>query len=167
MKRKWIGIFILVPTLLFGFLAACTAQDGTRVSDIWVRAAILTSPVVSDQAEAADEGHGNLKIGSTNSAAYLVIRNEGDQDDRLLSVECDAARVVELHKSTLHGDVMQMQRVDAIKIPVGETIELKTGGYHIMLIDLNHSLVADEKLPMTLVFEHAGRIDVEADVRMP
>ena len=167
MKWKWIGIIVLVPTLLFVFLAGCTAREGIRVSDIWVRATNLTSPGMSDQAEAMDQGHGNLKIGSTNSAGYLVIHNVGDQDDQLLSVECDAARVVELHKSTLHGDVMQMQPVDAIKIPARETIELKTGGYHIMLIDLNRNLVADEKLPMTLVFELAGRIDVEAGIRMP
>ena len=61
--------------------------------------------------------------------------------------------------------MMGMRKIDSLEIPAGGTVELKPGGYHIMLIDLNRELVAGEKVDITLKFEKAGDVKVTAEVR--
>jgi copper(I)-binding protein len=60
---------------------------------------------------------------------------------------------------------MGMRKIDSLAIPAGGTVELKPGGYHIMLIDLNRELVAGEKVDITLKFEKAGDVKISAEVR--
>lgn len=112
------------------------------------------------------EGEGEHSDGM-NSAAYMVIRNTGNASDRLIGAECDAAAVVEIHMTTIEGEIMKMQKVEGIDIPAGGEVELKPGGYHVMLINLQRQLIAGERLNITLNFEKAGSITVEAEIRNP
>ena len=153
------SVLILVLTTIPG----CSPAGSLKVENAWVRAVSTTAAGESDQQQA----HAGTMPGGVNSAAYMIIRNETEQDDRLLGVECDAARVVELHETSMQGDMMQMRMVTAIDIPAGESVELKPGGLHVMLIDLQRDLEAGGTLALILVFENAGRVSVEAEIRSP
>ncbi|MCK9535584.1 MAG: copper chaperone PCu(A)C [Pseudomonas sp.] len=98
-------------------------------------------------------------------AAFMSIDNPSDQADRLLGASSSIAAISELHAHIHQGDVMRMVKVDAIDVPAQGTLILEPGGYHIMLIDLKKPLIAGEQLPLTLQFEHAGKVDVIVDIK--
>ena len=60
---------------------------------------------------------------------------------------------------------MKMRPVKSIPVPAGGTVELKPGGYHIMLLDLKKDLKPGDTVPVTLSFEHGGELRIEAAVR--
>jgi copper(I)-binding protein len=103
-----------------------------------------------------------------NSAIYLKLSNRGLAADRLVAAEALVAQAVEIHETRMEGDVMTMQQVTGgLEIPAGGQVELKPGGYHIMLIGLTQDLKAGDRFPVTLDFAEAGPITVEAEVRQP
>ncbi len=69
--------------------------------------------------------------------------------------------------SSMSGGMMGMKAVDAIEVPADGTVELKPGGYHVMVMDLQKDLTAGESLPVTLTFEPGGTVEVTATVREP
>jgi copper(I)-binding protein len=99
-----------------------------------------------------------------NGAGYLRLRNGGGQPDRLLSAATPAARVAELHTMERDGDVMRMRPVRDIPIAPGTTVELRPGGFHIMMIGLTAPMQQGGRVPLTLRFERAGEVQVELAV---
>lgn len=99
-----------------------------------------------------------------NGAAFATIRNETDTDDKLVSVEADVARRVEIHTHIKDGDIMRMRRVSQIDLPKGKTVAMGPGGHHIMLMGLMRKLKDGESFPLTLVFEKAGKIQTTVSV---
>ena len=97
-------------------------------------------------------------------AGYLTLTNKGATADRLLSARADIARAVEIHTASLEGGVMRMRPVEAIEIAAGAEVALAPGGFHIMLIGLKQPLVQGNRVPLTLVFEKAGEVQVELAV---
>jgi copper(I)-binding protein len=100
-------------------------------------------------------------------AAYMVLKNKGNEADRLLSAETPMAEAVELHESFMdENDVMKMRPLEggAIEVPAGGQAELKPGGMHIMLINLAEPLKTGTTIPLTLSFEKSGKIEVEVAV---
>ena len=83
-------------------------------------------------------------------------------EDRLVAAKSAAAGTVEIHDHINEGGIMKMRRVDGIKLSGEQTVTLKPGGYHLMLMDLKQPLKQGGKLPLTLVFEKAGEVAVEA-----
>jgi copper(I)-binding protein len=100
-------------------------------------------------------------------AGYLTIRNTGQQPDRLLRAESALAGTVELHTMTMDQGVMRMRPVSEIAIPPGHEVKLEPGGLHVMLLDTRRRFQQRERVPLTLVFERAGRIEVELAVEAP
>ena len=100
-----------------------------------------------------------------NAAVFMVLENtEGDQ---LLKVEADVADLVELHTHVHEGDVVRMRAVDTL--PIKDTVVLKPGGLHIMLIDLHHPLKEGDTISVKLMFEKSGSIvlDIPVLLRSP
>jgi periplasmic copper chaperone A len=95
----------------------------------------------------------------------MSITAEPGTGDRLIAARSDAARSVELHISDHDGDVVKMRRLDGLEVPAGHTVELKPGGHHLMLLDLKRPLKATDRLQLTLKFEKAGELTVEASIR--
>lgn len=104
--------------------------------------------------------------GQTVGGGYLKLANKGAAD-RLISASSPAAGAVEIHTMSMEGDVMKMRQVDAIELATGQTVELKPGGYHLMLMGLKAPLKAGDKLPLTLKFEKAGEVVVTINVEEP
>jgi copper(I)-binding protein len=103
--------------------------------------------------------------GAPVSGGYMVIRNTGNEPDRLIAGSADFAGKVEIHEMKMSGDVMQMREIEGgLEIPAGGEVELKPGGYHVMFMKLGEQLVAGEKRKATLTFEKAGAIEVEFNV---
>ncbi|AMY68104.1 copper chaperone PCu(A)C [Frigidibacter mobilis] len=97
-----------------------------------------------------------------SAAGYMAISNGGAGPDRLLAVEGDFAQQIMLHTTEFSADgVARMMHLEAIEIPAGETVVLEPGGMHVMLMGLTGPLAEGEHIPATLVFEKAGRVEVE------
>ena len=101
-----------------------------------------------------------------NSAAYVVIENEGESD-RLTGVESPVAERAELHTHLMDGETMRMRPLEAIDIPSGGNAALAPGGDHIMLFGLKQQLEAGTTIPLVLMFERAGAVRVQAKVLPP
>lgn len=100
-----------------------------------------------------------------NGAAYLVLRNEGTEPDRLVAATTAASERVELHTHIREGDIIRMREVDAIDLPAGETVTLEPGGLHVMLLGLRAPLVDGEQFTLALELERAGTIEIEVPVK--
>lgn len=92
------------------------------------------------------------------------------RDAKLVDVRSPVAGIVEIHEMKLENNVMRMRAVPVLELPAGRTVELKPGGYHIMLMDLARPLKEGESVPVTLVIETAGKretVEVSVPVRAP
>ena len=136
---RWVGLLCAAA-----LLAGCAGAGRVTVTDAWVRA----SPSAGQA-----------------TGAYLVIKNAGQTDDRLLSVASDVSEKAEMHEMKDVDGMMEMSPVESIAAPAGGRAELKPGGLHIMLVGLKRELKAGDKVTLTLTFEEAGAIQVTAEVR--
>ena len=101
-----------------------------------------------------------------SGGGYLAITNTGTTPDRLIAVKSPAAAKVEIHEMKMDGNIMRMREVEkGIEVPPGATVELKPGGFHVMFMGLRAPFAKDTKVPLTLVFEKAGSIDVDLMVQ--
>lgn len=104
--------------------------------------------------------------GARVGAGYFVVKNAGGAPDTLLSVATDVAEKAEIHEMKVENGVMSMRPVEGgIPVAAGATVELKPGGYHIMLMGLKEPLQAGHDFAATLTFEKAGAVPVEFEVR--
>ena len=98
--------------------------------------------------------------GAKVGGGFLTIKNGGAGEDRLVAVESPAAARVEIHEMKMENDVMRMRKLDdGVALPAGETVELKAGGLHLMFMDVKTPFKEGETVPVTLVFEKAGKVD--------
>jgi periplasmic copper chaperone A len=142
--RTW---SLLAVPLLAAALLAADGQPGIKVVGAWVRP---TPP------------------GADTAAVYALIRNDGAAPDRLLSAETDAAKAAQVHEMKMENGMMVMREVPGgLEVPAHGALHLQPGGYHVMLIDLKHQIKAGERIRVTLVFEHAGRVALRVLAREP
>ena len=103
--------------------------------------------------------------GASVAAGYLEIENTGTAPDRLIGGSSEIAGRLEIHEMKMEGDVMKMRPLAAgLEIAPGKTVKLEPGGYHLMFFDLKEPPVKGKMFRATLVFEKAGRADIEFDV---
>ena len=96
---------------------------------------------------------------------FMTITNKGTTADRLVAVRSSVSDKVEIHEVQMDGSVMRMREVaKGLEIAPGATVMLKPGGYHIMFMELKAPLAKDTKVPLTLVFEKAGSLDIQLNV---
>ncbi len=100
-----------------------------------------------------------------NTAAFMSIKNSGAEADTLLKASCDAAMMVQVMETKIENDVMSMGEVSGIDLPAGNTVELKSGSYHIMLMDLKQELKVGSTISITLEFAKAGKITLDVPVK--
>jgi len=99
---------------------------------------------------------------ATVAGGYLKITNTGSTPDRLIGGSADVSRKFEVHQMSMDGGVMKMRELkDGLEIPPGATVELKPGSFHIMMMNLSHPLAKGDNVKGSLMFEKAGKVDVE------
>ena len=135
--------------------------------------ALLAAQMAGAQlARAADYDVGSIHIsqpwsratpkGAAAGAGYMTVTNKGTAPDRVSCVSSDASAQCQIHTMTMEDGVMKMRPVEGgLEILPGQTITLKPGGFHIMLLDLKHPLEQGQSVKATLKFDHAGTVDVE------
>ena len=103
---------------------------------------------------------------STSGAAFMMLSNGGDQDDRLIGARSDIAKKVELHthKEDANGVMKMMQIEGGIALPAGSEHSLQRGGDHVMFMGLTRPMVQGEVFTVILTFEKAGDIAIEVPV---
>jgi copper(I)-binding protein len=105
--------------------------------------------------------------GQKSTGAFMQIKSPADT--ALVAVSSPAAKIAEVHSMKMEGGVMKMNAVDKLAVPAGQGVELKPGGYHVMLLDLVAPLKEGDSVPLKLTFEDkAGKketLDVKAVVR--
>ena len=141
MRTPWIAIL-----LAGGLVSALPAGAEVTVTEAWIRGTVATQKA---------------------TGAFMKLKSS--EDAKLVAAASPAASIVEVHEMAMKDNVMTMRAVDVIALPAGKTVELKPGGYHVMLIDLVKPLVAGEKVPVQLtVVGKDGRkatLEVKAEVR--
>lgn len=104
--------------------------------------------------------------GAKATGAFMLLKNGGDKDAKLVKAESAAAKTVELHTHLNEGGVMKMRQVHAIEIKAKGETALKPGSFHVMLID-PAALKEGDKVTLTLGFDDGSSKKVEAEVRKP
>ena len=132
----------LMTALASGTALAQTA--GVKVEGAWARASVQ---------------------GQKSSGAFM--RLTAPQSTKLVRVESPAAGIAEVHEMKMDGDIMKMRAVPALDLPAGKTVELKPGGYHVMLLDLKAPLMKDSAVPVTLTFEDAKGTQSQLNLSLP
>lgn len=95
---------------------------------------------------------------------YFVIFNNGDQPDKLVSMNAEFAQV-SAHRTTVTDGMVRMTPVpEGVVVPAGDRISFEPGGLHLMLTDLSRPLQQGEERAVTLHFEQAGSITVNFNV---
>lgn len=127
-------------------LLAAVAQAQTTATEAWVRGTV-----------AAQKATG----------AFVQLRSPDAA--RLVAASSPAAGRVEIHEMSMDGGVMKMREIPGLDLPAGQTVELKPGGFHLMLMELKAPLKASDTVPLTLTIERAGRpaetLQLQAPVR--
>lgn len=108
---------------------------------------------------------GDPKAGSGNSAVYATLVNSGAEPDALIAATTNVAGSVEIHETYRDRDMMMMRPVRKIDIPANGKVQMKPGGYHIMLLDIKRDLKAGETISVSLQFAKAGTIPVIAAIK--
>ncbi|MBX3607363.1 MAG: copper chaperone PCu(A)C [Piscinibacter sp.] len=112
------------------FVFATAAGAQTTVKDPWVRGTVAQQK-------------------STGLFAQFTSAAGG----RIVAASSPAAGAVEIHEMAMDGNVMRMRAVSALELPAGQAVELKPGGYHVMLLDLKQQLKPGDTVPVTFVVE--------------
>jgi hypothetical protein len=123
------------------------------------------------QAQVAVDGAWVRTTVPAQKATGAFMRLQAAQDSKLVSASSSAARAVEVHEMSMQHDVMKMRQVPFIALPAGKAVELKPGGYHLMLLDLNKQVKDGDTVPLTLVFEGKNgkrqTVEIQAPARAP
>jgi copper(I)-binding protein len=119
---------LLVALALFAAAGGAAAQ--LQVRDAWARATVP---------------------GQDATGAFMTLT--APEGARLVGAGSPAAGIVEIHEMKLENNVMKMRQVGALELPAGRAIELKPGGYHVMLMDLKAPLKAGDKVLVELRVE--------------
>ena len=123
-------------------LAAVSAQAQVEVSDAWVRA-----------------------TGQGQKATGVFMNLTAKKATRLVGVKADLTGSAEVHEMKMEKDVMKMQAVKALDLPAGQTVALKPGSYHVMLMDLKAPVAEDSQVVLTLLFEDAAGVKTQKEVK--
>lgn len=115
-----------------------------KVEDAWVRATV-----------------------APQKATGAFMRLTASEATRLVGAESPAAGVVEVHEMRMENDMMMMSPIDGLDLPAGETVELKPGGYHIMLMELPAQVEAGKDVSITLKFQNAAGETESMELAVP
>lgn len=140
--RRLIAALLFLPFFHSAAHAQGAMAGDLHITDAWARASVVQ-----------------------NGAAYLTIENRGATAERLVAVETAVAASPQIHEHQMEDGVMRMGQVEGgIEIPPGESVTLRPGGYHLMLIGLKRRLAEGDSFEITLRFEGAGAVTVTVPV---
>jgi copper(I)-binding protein len=129
---------------VFAALAAPAALAQVTASGAWIRATVPAGK---------------------STGAFMQLQSV--QNARLLEARSSVAAIVEIHQMEMDGQTMRMHAVSGIDLPAGKTVDLASGGMHIMLMELKRQLKEGEVVPLTLVIERKGKKNETVTLQVP
>ena len=103
--------------------------------------------------------------GAQTTGAFMIIKNTGSADRKLVNAESPVAKTVQLHNHFNENGVMKMRQVESVDVKANAQAELKPGSYHVMLIDMKAELKEGDSVPITLIFDDGTKTTITAPVR--
>ncbi|HEY6239958.1 MAG TPA: copper chaperone PCu(A)C [Burkholderiales bacterium] len=141
MRKNWMA-FAAVGVIFFSI----NARAQVSVDKPWVRGTVQ---------------------GQTSTGAFMSLKSA--REASVVGAESPVAGGVQIHKMRMEGDVMKMRPVPRLVLPAGKTVELKPGGYHVMLTDLKRPLKKGESVPIRLRVQNkdgsSSIVEFNAEVR--
>ncbi len=125
-------------------MAGATLAQNIEIRDAWIRTTVQ---------------------GQKGTGAFMKLTAK--EGARLVGVSSPVAGVAEVHEMKMEGDIMRMRAIPGLDLPAGKTVELRPGGYHLMLMDLKSVLPKDTTVPVTLVFKDARGVESRLDIKVP
>jgi copper(I)-binding protein len=125
-------------------LSAFVVQAQVTVKDAWVRATVPQQKA---------------------TGAFMQLQSA--QDAKLLSAQSPVAGVVEVHEMVMDGGVMKMRAISSLNLPAGKTVDLKPGGYHVMMMDLKAQVKDGDIVPVTLLVEGTDGKRQSVELKVP
>lgn len=126
------------------FTQSFKAAGPVQVQGAWVRATVA---------------------GQKSTGAFMRIT--AASATRLVGVSSPLAGVAEVHEMKMNGNVMTMREAPVIDLPAGKAVDFKSGGYHIMLMDLKQPLLPGSTVALTLKFRDAGGVESRVEMTAP
>jgi copper(I)-binding protein len=134
-----------IASVLFATLSTAAVAQSVDVKDAWARSTVQ---------------------GQKATGAFMKLTAKDGA--KLVGASSPAAGVVEVHEMKMEGDVMKMRAIPGgLDLPAGKAVELKPGGYHVMLMDLKAPLAKDTTVPLTLVFKDAKGVESKVELKVP
>ena len=133
-------VIAAVLALSAGMLSAQTIA----VKNAWVRTAVPGQP---------------------GTGAFMSITAKDGA--KLVGVSSPVAGVAEVHEMKMENDIMKMRAVPVLDLPAGQTVQLKPGGYHVMLMELKQVLPVGSSVPLTLVFRDSKGVESKVALKLP
>jgi copper(I)-binding protein len=134
----------LIVAALATVCAVSAFAQNVTVTDAWARATVQ---------------------GQKATGAFMKITAKDNA--KLVSVSSPAAGVVEIHEMKMEKDVMKMSALpNGLDLPAGKAVELKPGGYHVMLMDLKAPLAKDSTVPLTLTLQDAKGVKSNVELKV-
>lgn len=100
-----------------------------------------------------------------NSAAFFVIKNNSDKDIAITSANSDVAEKNELHTHIKENEMMKMMKIEKLVVPAKSSLELKSGGDHVMLMGLKKELKAGDEINLELSFSDGDKKKIKVPVK--
>jgi periplasmic copper chaperone A len=140
--KNWIKMNATLCVAMFSLAAMAQTVE---VSNAWARATVP---------------------GQKATGAFMTLKSKDGA--RLVSAASPVAGVTEVHEMKMDNNVMRMRAMpNGLELPAGKAVELKSGGYHVMLMDLKQPLQKDTTVPMTLVFKDAKGVESKIELKVP
>lgn len=134
----------LASSLTLLSMAALAQTAPVKVEEAWVRATVQ---------------------GQKGTGAFMSLTAK--EGMALVGVSSPIAGVAEVHEMKMEGDIMKMRAVTTLDLPAGKKVDLKPGGYHVMLMDLKAPLAKDSTVPVTLTFKNVKGVQSKLELQMP
>lgn len=134
----------LISITLVALSASAWAQSNIDIKEPWVRATVAQQKA---------------------TGAFMQLTAKADS--KLVEAKSPVAGVVEIHEMAMDNNVMKMRQISGVDLPAGKTVDLKPGGYHVMLMDLKGQVKAGDVVPVTLVFEGKDGKREAVDIKAP
>jgi hypothetical protein len=149
-KKEYATVKLII---LVGMIATCFLSAGALASDYKAGSLEIIGPWSRTTPK-----------GASTAIGYTTIKNTGTTPDRLIGGSIEVAASFQLHSMVMENGIAKMRDLKDVEIKPGQTIAFKPGGSHLMFVNLKHALSQGEHVKGTLVFEHAGTVQIEYDV---
>ncbi|XAH24243.1 copper chaperone PCu(A)C [Xylophilus sp. GW821-FHT01B05] len=143
MHTKKLTTWLAAAACAFGLLGAAQAQD-VKVEGAWVRASVP---------------------GQSGTGGFMTLT--APVALRLVGVATPVAATAEVHEMRMDGEVMRMRALDGLDLPAGTPVQLKPGGYHLMLTGLRQALAKGTTVPLTLLLRDAQGVERQQALTLP